>query len=53
MPIDSGDPGSWPDTTVVVRGGVNRLEEIRSALQRSGGFSVVSRPRRRRAARAD
>jgi hypothetical protein len=44
MPIDSGDPRSWPDTTVVVRGGVNLLEEIRSALQRSGGFSVVSRP---------
>ena len=28
----------------MVRGGVNTLEELRSALQRSGGISVVSRP---------
>ena len=44
MPHDTRDPRSWPDATVVVRGGVNLLEEIKSALQRSGGFSVVSCP---------
>lgn len=44
MPTDSGDPRSWPDATIIVRGGVNLLEEIRSALQLSGGISVVSRP---------
>jgi hypothetical protein len=44
MPIDIGEPLSWPEATIVVRGGVNLLEELRSALQRSGGVSVVSRP---------
>jgi hypothetical protein len=44
MPYDIRDPRSWPDATVVVRGGVNLLEEIKSALQRFGGFSVVSWP---------
>lgn len=38
------DPTTWPDTTLVVRGGVNTLEELRDALQRFGGISVVSRP---------
>ncbi len=44
MAYDVSDPGTWPDATVVVRGGVNTLEEMRNAIQRSGGFSVVSRP---------
>ena len=44
MGYDIGDPRTWPGATVVVRGGVNTLEEITGALLRSGGFSVVSRP---------
>ena len=38
------DPRTSPDATVVVRGGVNTLEEIGNVMQRSGGLSVVSRP---------
>ena len=44
VPYDIRDPRSWPDATAVVRGGVNLLDEIKSALQRSGGFSVISCP---------
>ena len=44
MAYDVSDPRPWPEATVVVRGGVNTLEEITGALLRSGGFSVVSRP---------
>lgn len=44
MTYDLDDPQTWPDATIVVRGGVNTLEELRDALQASGGISVVSRP---------
>ena len=44
MAIDIHDPATWPDATLVVRGGVNRLEELRAAVQVGGGISVVSRP---------
>ena len=46
MAFDIRDPRTWPQATGVVRGGVNTLEEIRNAIQRSGGFSVVSCPDR-------
>lgn len=44
MPYDLNDPKTWPDATVVVRGGINELEELRDALLASGGISVISRP---------
>jgi hypothetical protein len=33
---DLDDPQTWPDATIVVRGGVNTLEELRDALQSVG-----------------
>jgi hypothetical protein len=36
MAIDVNDPTTWPDATVVVRGGVNRLGELRAAVQVGG-----------------
>ena len=44
MHYELADPRTWPDSTIVVRGGVNALEELRDALQASGGISVISRP---------
>ncbi len=44
MAYDISDPSTWPDATIVVRGGVNSLEELRDAVQKTGGVSVVSRP---------
>jgi hypothetical protein len=38
------DSTTWPDGTIVLRGGVNAVEELRAALQRSGGISFVARP---------
>ena len=38
------DPSTWPDGTIIVRGGVNTLEELEAALRLSGAISVVSRP---------
>jgi hypothetical protein len=39
-----GDPSTWPAATIVVRGGLNTLEELESALRLGGAISVVSRP---------
>lgn len=44
MALDINDPTTWPDATIVVRGGVNKLEELQAAVQVGGGISVVSRP---------
>ena len=38
------DPRTWPDATIVVRGGVNTLEELETAFRLGGAISVVSRP---------
>jgi hypothetical protein len=38
------DPSRWPDATIVVRGGMNTLEELEAALRLGGAISVVSRP---------
>jgi hypothetical protein len=40
------DPATGPRETIVVRGGVNTIEELSSAVQTSGGVSVISRPGR-------
>jgi hypothetical protein len=47
MPRDIGDPRSWPDATIVVRGGVNLPDEIRRTTVRqvhdAGGWLIATR----------
>lgn len=38
------DPRTWPDATIVIRGGVNTLEELGTAVLLGGAISVVPRP---------
>ena len=44
MAIDNSDPRTWPDATIVVRGGVGGPEALRKTLELDGSWSVRSRP---------
>ena len=41
---DINDTRTWPDETIVVRAGVNTLEELETSVRLGGAISVVSRP---------
>jgi hypothetical protein len=42
--VDAADPTTWPSATILLRGGVGGVEELRESLQRDGSWSVRSRP---------
>jgi len=38
------DPASWPDETVIVRGGASTVDDLRDRLARDGSWSVSAAP---------
>jgi hypothetical protein len=44
MTIDTKDPTTWPDATIVVRGGIGGVKDLRTTLEADGCWSVRSRP---------
>ena len=44
MWFDPDDPRTWPDVTLVVRGGLGTLEDLARTLRRDGSWSVISAP---------
>ena len=42
--FDPADPRTWPSGTVVLRGGLGGVEELRETVRRDGSWSVRSRP---------
>lgn len=44
MAYDPNDPRTWPDATIVVRGGTRDVEHLANVMTRDGSWSVVSEP---------
>lgn len=44
MTIDIYDPATWPNATIIVRGGVGGVADLRKTVASDGCWSVRSRP---------
>ncbi len=44
MSVDGADPDVWPAGTLIVRGGIGGVDELRETVRRDGSWSVRARP---------